>query len=397
MKLNIKSNFKRITSACLAAAMCACLWVYYPENAVQVSASASISQKQDQLAALEKQKQELANKINSLSSEQKKQQSYKQDLDYLVSTVNSKIETANALVAELEEKVKETEADITAHEELIKQTTEKFKERMRANHEAGAENYFSILVGAADIGDFLSRVERVNAMLEYDKNLQKQYKAEKEELEKQRDDLIASKVLQEKTLETLKKDKEESERLSKEAESYINALQADKAQYQQQYNAAKAAEEALDREITAILQSLQNQNSQQQTASGAYMWPLPTGRGYISCHFGDTDPAGRPHYAVDVAQIGMGCPIYAANSGTVVKAEWHYSYGYYVLIDHGGGIATLYAHCSSLSVSAGQSVSKGQTIAGAGTTGFSTGVHLHFEFRVNGQKVNALNYVAAGC
>lgn len=377
--------------------MCACLWVYYPENAVQVSASASISQKQDQLAALEKQKQELANKINSLSSEQKKQQSYKQDLDYLVSTVNSKIETANALVAELEEKVKETEADITAHEELIKQTTEKFKERMRANHEAGAENYFSILVGAADIGDFLSRVERVNAMLEYDKNLQKQYKAEKEELEKQRDDLIASKVLQEKTLETLKKDKEESERLSKEAESYINALQADKAQYQQQYNAAKAAEEALDREITAILQSLQNQNSQQQTASGAYMWPLPTGRGYISCHFGDTDPAGRPHYAVDVAQIGMGCPIYAANSGTVVKAEWHYSYGYYVLIDHGGGIATLYAHCSSLSVSAGQSVSKGQTIAGAGTTGFSTGVHLHFEFRVNGQKVNALNYVAAGC
>jgi len=377
--------------------MCACLWVYYPENAVQVSANASISQKQDQLAALEKQKQELANKINSLSSEQKKQQSYKQDLDYLVSTVNSKIETANALIAELEEKVKETEADITAHEELIKQTTEKFKERMRANHEAGAENYFSILVGAADIGDFLSRVERVNAMLEYDKNLQKQYKAEKEELEKQRDDLIASKVLQEKTLETLKKDKEESERLSKEAESYINALQADKAQYQQQYNAAKAAEEALDREITAILQSLQNQNSQQQTASGAYMWPLPTGRGYISCHFGDTDPAGRPHYAVDVAQIGMGCPIYAANSGTVVKAEWHYSYGYYVLIDHGGGIATLYAHCSSLSVSAGQSVSKGQTIAGAGTTGFSTGVHLHFEFRVNGQKVNALNYVAAGC
>ena len=397
MKLNIKSNFKRITSACLAAAMCACLWVYYPENAVQVSANASISQKQDQLAALEKQKQELANKINSLSSEQKKQQSYKQDLDYLVSTVNSKIETANALIAELEEKVKETEADITAHEELIKQTTEKFKERMRANHEAGAENYFSILVGAADIGDFLSRVERVNAMLEYDKNLQKQYKAEKEELEKQRDDLIASKVLQEKTLETLKKDKEESERLSKEAESYINALQADKAQYQQQYNAAKAAEEALDREITAILQSLQNQNSQQQTASGAYMWPLPTGRGYISCHFGDSDPAGRPHYAVDIAQIGMGCPIYAANSGTVVKAEWHYSYGYYVLIDHGGGIATLYAHCSSLSVSAGQSVSKGQTIAGAGTTGFSTGVHLHFEFRVNGQKVNALNYVAAGC
>ena len=113
--------------------MCACLWVYYPESATQVSASASISQKQDQLAALEKQKQELANKINSLSSEEKKQQSYKQDLDYLVSTVNSKIDTANALIAELEEKVKETEADIVSHEELIKETTEKFKEQLDLN------------------------------------------------------------------------------------------------------------------------------------------------------------------------------------------------------------------------------------------------------------------------
>ncbi len=397
MNIKAKQNIIRVISACMATVLCFGLWLAYPESVQKVSASASISQKQDQLAALEQQQQELQNKINSLSKEEKEQKSYKQDLDYLVSTVNSKIETANALIAELEAKVEETEKAIVEHEELIEKTQEKFKERLRANHEAGAENYFSILVGAADIGDFLSRVERVNAMLEYDKNLQKQYKAEKEELETQKKDLIASKELQEKTLSSLKKDKAESERLAKEAENYISTLQADKAAYQKQYNAAKAAEAALDAEITALLQSLKQQNSQQQTASGAYMWPLPTGRGYISCRFGGKDPNGAPHYAVDVAQIGYGCPIYAANSGTVVKAEWHYSYGYYVLIDHGGGIATLYAHCSSLSVGAGQTVTKGQTIAGAGSTGFSTGVHLHFEFRVNGQKVNALNYMTAGC
>lgn len=398
MKTNMKKTVNRVVCALLCAAMVSGLFLVYPRSTPTVFAgSADVTQKQEELAALNKKQEELLGKINDLSNEEKATASYKADLDNLVSTVSSKIETANSLIAELTARIEETEKAIADHEAKIEETTQKFKERMRANHEAGAENYFSILIGAGDIGDFLSRVERVNALLEYDKALQKQFSEEKAKLETERDELIASKALQEETLKQLEKDKAESERLSKEAQSYINSIQADKAGYEAEYKKAKAAEAALDAEIEALLRDRQNQNSQQQTADGAYMWPLPTGKGYISCHFGGRDPNGAPHYAVDVAQIGHGCPIYASNSGTVVKAEYHYSYGYYVLIDHGGGIATLYAHCSGLAVGAGQNVTKGQTIAYAGSTGFSTGVHLHFEFRVNGRKVNPLGYMSAGC
>ena len=394
-----KDNKKlvRLTSAFLSLVLTFSMIFVYPGAAPRVSAEdASIQQKQEELQALSQKQEELLGKINNLSKEEKETASYKADLDYLVSTVSTKIETANTLIAELEGQIEKTEKDIKAHEELIKETKEKFKERLRANHEAGAESYFTILIGAADIGDFLSRVDRVNSMMKYDKKLQSQYEEEMATLKKDKESLISSKKLQENTLAELKADKAESERLANEAQSYINNIQADKSKYQAEYNKAKAAEKALDAEIEQLLRDRLNQNSQQVTAEGAYMWPLPTGKGYISCPFGGSDPNGAPHYAVDVANIGMGCPIYASNAGTVVKAEWHYSYGYYVLIDHGGGIATLYAHCSGLAVSAGQNVTKGQTISYAGTTGFSTGVHLHFEFRVNGSRVNALNYMKAG-
>ena len=385
-------------SAVLAAVLAIGCILIYPAAAPTVSAAdANVAQKQEELKALEKKQKELLNKINGLSKEQKETAAYKADLDSLLSTVSSKIDAANALIAELEARIEETEKDIKAHEEKIAETKEKFKERMRANHEAGTENYFSILIGAENIGDFLSRAERVKALMEYDKNLQLQYEEETKTLIAERDSLVESKKLQESTLTKLKSDQAESERLAKEAQNYINSLQADKAKYQAEYNKAKAAEKALDAEIEALLQDRLNQNSQQVTATGDFMWPLPTNKGYISCRYGGKDPNGAPHYAVDVAGIGHGCPIYASNSGTVVKAEWHYSYGYYVLIDHGGGKSTLYAHCSGLAVRAGQNVTKGQTISYAGSTGFSTGVHLHFEFRVNGKRVNALNYMSAGC
>ena len=232
-------------------------------------------------------------------------------------------------------------------------------------------------------------------MLEYDKSMLEQYKTEKETLEKERADLEESIALQKHTLEAMEADKAENERLSAQAASYYESLKKDEESYKSQYASAKAAEDKLDKELTAYLQSLAAQNSSQVTANGEFMWPLPPGQGYISCYFGAPDPNGSPHYGTDIA-IAYGTPIYAANDGTVVKAESHYSYGYYVLIDHGGGRSTLYAHCSALLVAAGQTVAKGQTIAAVGSTGFSTGNHLHFEFRVNGNRTNALNYVPRG-
>lgn len=381
----------KVLSALLALAACFTVFAFSPRTTIEAGNSAT-QKYEDQIKELEKTQKELLAKIKNIESEASETFENKQYLDSLITTVNSKIQAAEALCSELETQISDTEADIAEHEKLIEASTEKIKERMRANHEEGNASYLSVLLGAEGVDDFLSRLEKVNTILEYDKKTLAEYKTEKADLEAKKAELEDSKKLQEDTLATLKSDKAENERLASEAESYFSKLSSDKAAATAEYNKAKAAEEALDAQLQAMLAQIANQNSSQVTAAGEYMWPLPAG-GYISCYFGDTDPGGRPHYAMDIA-ISAGTPIYAANDGSVVTATWHSSYGNYIVLDHGNGKSTLYAHCSGLAVSSGQSVSKGQVIGYVGSTGYSTGNHLHFEFRVNGQKVNPANYVS---
>ena len=381
----------KVLSALLALAACFTVFAFSPRTTIEAG-NAAPQKYEDQIKELEKTQKELLAKIKNIESEASETFENKQYLDSLITTVNSKIQAAEALCSELETQISDTEADIAEHEKLIEASTEKIKERMRANHEEGNASYLSVLLGAEGVDDFLSRLEKVNTILEYDKKTLAEYKTEKADLEAKKAELEDSKKLQEDTLATLKSDKAENERLASEAESYFSKLSNDKAAATAEYNKAKAAEEALDAQLQAMLAQIANQNSSQVTAAGEYMWPLPAG-GYISCYFGDTDPGGRPHYAMDIA-ISAGTPIYAANDGSVVTAAWHSSYGNYILLDHGNGKSTLYAHCSGLAVSSGQSVSKGQVIGYVGSTGYSTGNHLHFEFRVNGQKVNPANYVS---
>ncbi len=381
----------KVLSALLALAACFTVFAFSPRTTIEAG-NAATQKYEDQIKELEKTQKELLAKIKNIESEASETFENKQYLDSLITTVNSKIQAAEALCSELETQISDTEADIAEHEKLIEASTEKIKERMRANHEEGNASYLSVLLGAEGVDDFLSRLEKVNTILEYDKKTLAEYKTEKADLEAKKAELEDSKKLQEDTLATLKSDKAENERLASEAESYFSKLSNDKAAATAEYNKAKAAEEALDAQLQAMLAQIANQNSSQVTAAGEYMWPLPAG-GYISCYFGDTDPGGRPHYAMDIA-ISAGTPIYASNDGSVVTATWHSSYGNYILLDHGNGKSTLYAHCSGLAVSSGQSVSKGQVIGYVGSTGYSTGNHLHFEFRVNGQKVNPANYVS---
>lgn len=394
--IHSKRRIIRVLSAALAAVLTAALLVMAPAPGNSARAeNAQVKKYEDQISELEQTKKELQRKISSVQDEADQTAEYKQNLDSLVYTLSQKIAISQSLLDELETRIEETKASIEEKETTIQETFAKFQERMRMSYEEGSVSYLSMLLGADSVSDFLSRMDRINSMLEYDKTMMDQYKAEKEDLERERDNLEASISLQKSTLETMEADKAESEQLSAQAASYYESLKDDEAAYLSQYEAAKAEEDKLDQELAAYLKNLQAQNSSQVTADGEFMWPLPVGQGYISCYFGESDPAGRPHYAVDTA-IAYGTPIYASNDGTVLKAESHSSYGYYVLIDHGQGRSTLYAHCSSLATVAGQTVSKGQVIGYVGSTGFSTGNHLHFEFRINGNRTNPLNYVQKG-
>ncbi len=417
MKLYSERRGIRLLLAVLAAVLAAALLVMAPAPGNHASAkNAQVKRYEDQISDLEKNRKALQEKIAGLKDKAKETAEYKQNLDALIYAMSQKISMSQELVKELETRIEETKASIAEKETAIEETFEKFQERMRMSYEEGSVSYLSVLLGSDSVSDFLSRVDRVNSMLEYDKTMMDQYKTEKENLEQERANLEESIVLQKNTLEEIEKDKAENEKLAEQAASYYDSLKADEAAYQKQYADAKAAEDKLDQELTQYLKNLQKQQQQQTpkqssgagsntnsansgtpqtTASGEFMWPLPVGKGYISCYYGDKDPNGAPHYAIDVP-VAHGTPIYASNDGTVLKAESHSSYGYYVLIDHGNGRSTLYAHCSSLVAVAGQTVSKGQVIGYVGSTGFSTANHLHFEFRINGTRTNPLDYVKKG-
>ncbi len=396
MNKKLKKIALRSASLVSAFAIVGATFFFYPaETQTYSSADSTVQKLEDDIKALEKKQKELLNKINSSKNEANQVSQTKTYLDNLVNTLESKISTANDLIEALDLKIEETNEEIKTREAEIKKTSDKFIDRLRMAHEDGSASYLEMLLEAESISDFLSRMERVNAMLEYDKTLKANYLAEKETLEKEKANLTLSIELQQETLTNLEKDKKDAEKQSSQAASYYQQLQSNTAAYQAEYNKAKAEEDKLDAELTKYLKSLQEQNASQVTAKGEYQWPLPVGKGYISCTYGGRDPGGRPHYALDVA-VGYGTPIYAANDGTVIQATWHYSYGYYVVIDHGNGMSTLYAHCSSLNVSAGQQVEKGQPIGGVGSTGYSTGNHLHFEVRKGGIKTNPLGYVKKG-
>jgi murein DD-endopeptidase MepM/ murein hydrolase activator NlpD len=389
-----KKFIKRSTAAIISLSIASSLFTLYPGEKVSFTAmaatDANVQKLEEQIAALDKQQQQIQSQINSAQSEANSAASKKNYYDNLIYTTNQKITASESLIKELNAQIKASQAAIDETEKLIEQTHKNFLERMRIAHEDGDVSYIDMILGSQSITDFLSRIEQVNAMLEYDKTLKANYNAQKEDLINQKTRLEESKKLQEQTKAALEKDKKDNQKLAADAEKLqndrLNAIKNDKAQLEK----LKNEEARLDKQLEEALKKIEAQNSSSVIASGEYMRPVSGG--WISCRYGETDPIGRPHYAYDIA-IGYGTPIKATNSGTVVIAGWHYSYGYYVVLDHGNGMSSLYAHCSSLYVKEGTSVQKGQTIAAVGSTGFSTGNHLHFEIRKSGVKVNPANYV----
>ncbi len=266
--IHLKRRGIRILAVTLALALTAALLVMAPAPGNYANAeNARVKKYEDQISELEKTKKELQQKIANVKDKANETAEYKKNLDSLVYTLSQKIAISQSLLDELETRIEETKASITEKETSIEETFEKFQERMRMSYEEGSVSYLGMLLGADSVSDFLSRMDRINSMLEYDKTMMDQYKAEKEDLEKERNNLEESIALQKSTLEDMEADKAENERLANQAASYYQSLKEDEAAYQSQYEAAKKEEDKLDRELTAYLRDLQKQNSSQVTAN----------------------------------------------------------------------------------------------------------------------------------
>lgn len=281
----------------------------------------------------------------------------------------------------------------------IENTDELFKERLKAMYMMRNSSTLSTILGANSVSELLTATDTLQRISVRDTELLKNLDAEKKQIEIEEDE-IQQKIaeLEEKHSQLESKQNELATYLKKantelsDAQAKQQAAEMTQSEIYAEYIAAKNAYELELRE------SIKN-GSSQVAVGGDFIWPVPT-NAHISSLFGPRTLYGKYDYhtGLDIATGSgtyiYGKPIVASKAGTVIRADKRLTgYGYCVRIDHGGGYVTLYGHCSALYVGIGDVVTQGQTIARVGSTGNSTGPHLHFEIRVNGSQVDPLPYI----
>ena len=261
--------------------------------------------------------------------------------------------------------------------------------RMRDIYKNGQVNYLDVLLGAKDFGDFVTRMDILKRILAYDTTLIQSTRADKEKLAKAKAQLETdrAKILDLRKLAADKRAQVAARR--QERQGLLNA-----ATYERE-TAERAYRELIDtsKQIEQMIRRIQSGEKNIGGSTGSLIWPC---EGPVTSPFGwRTHPifgTQQLHTGIDIG-ADYGDSVVAADGGVVIEADWMGGYGNAVIIDHGNGVSTLYAHNSQLLVSEGQTVGKGQIISRAGATGYATGPHVHFEVRHNGTPVNPLNYL----
>ncbi|MEF2795929.1 MAG: peptidoglycan DD-metalloendopeptidase family protein [Hydrogeniiclostridium sp.] len=370
--------------------------------------AASLTELQQEQAKLEQEQEENDAKLASLKADQSKQQEYKDALDAQMQNLQSQIDGLNTQINGLDASIEEKNTAIAEKQKNIDEDVETLKERLCAIYMMGDASTLEILLQSESVIDMAQKVELLNIITEHDTKLIAQLTAdmesiadEKAEIESEKEQVAAARTELESKGSELASVQAEAERVLEELNQSVASVQAESDRIAEEKARASAEIDQWWKDYYAQLAAQNNSSSGSSGGSssgsigsggyvstGNFTWPVP-GFTNISCGY------SSGHKAIDISGGGRtiyGTPIVAADSGKVVTATYHYSYGNYVMIDHGGGYSTLYAHASSLAVSAGQTVTKGQTIAYVGSTGNSTGPHLHFEVRVNGNRQNPFNW-----
>lgn len=345
---------------------------------------------------VEKLKKELEQSKNDLTS-------YVTQLDQQLSGIQDKIQQYNTMITEKEEEIEETSREL---EEAIRQQEEQYeamKKRIKFMYEKGDTFYLELLFTSGGFADMTNKADYIESLSRYDRNKLEEYVATKElvqlckeELEAEKEVLDEAKVAVEEEEASVSALINQKEQQIKEVTSDISTKESAIKEYEAMIAQENAEIAALEKAVAEEKARLEAENAQARIYNGGmFAWPCP-GYTRISDDYGNRiHPilgVQQFHNGVDMAAAG-GTPILAAYDGDVVAAAYNSSMGNYIMIDHGSGLYTIYMHCSALYVSKGQTVTKGQNIAAVGSTGRSTGNHLHFSVRLNGSYVSPWNYL----
>ena len=399
---------------------------------VSISVQSQINSTKQQKASTQSEIQELDRQLASVQAE--------------ITQLNTKIQETTANLNKSQQELKEAIATREAHYNTL-------KKRIRVMYEYGNSGYLEALLSSDNFSDFITRLEYTNKLVEYDNKVLKDYTHSEEviatnvkTIAKDKKQIEDMKAEQAKKQQILDNNIARKNQIVKQLDSNQSTYEAQIADLQQQdanvqaliqkaeaeakareaaaakakadaaakakaaAQAAKAKSSSSSRTKSSTRSKSSSYNTGSSNTSGGsssatvyssngkhYQYPIPAYNGYkpnSGYGYRSSPIAGGTefHTGVDL-KATLNTDVIAAESGTVIYAGWRGGYGKCVIIDHGGGYSTLYAHNNVLKVSVGQTVQRGQVIAGAGTTGYSTGVHSHFEVRINGQHTNPTGYI----
>lgn len=390
-----------------------------PTSAFAVTQSEidQLKKERDSITANRREKQEV---VDSLESEHASIMERKLAMDERNMYTIEQMELNAEEIALYDEMIATKSEELDAALKLENEQLERYRERVRAMEENGNYGFLALVLNATSLGELLTVVDDIGEIMESDRQLEEEYIAARENTEAVKQEYEEYKAGIEEKQAALREEQVQLEKDIEEATNVMRELEGDIENRQEEIDAIAAAEDEANAEIDRLVAELQRQREEEErrkqeeaaaagggssggggggggtpiNPTGSFIWP--TTSTVITSPYGPrihpvTGQVGRMHSGVDIG-AGAGEPVYAADSGNVILAGVNGGYGNCVMIDHGNGYVTLYGHMSSIAASKGQSVSQGDIVGYVGSTGISTGPHLHFEVRQNGGTVNPMSF-----
>ena len=339
------------------------------------STTQEIEQKKKEMKALEGQTKDVSAEIEKLDKE----------MDLAVVELDKVKEDLKELNINIDKTVKELEEA----EENIKEKQDVFNSRLKVMYKNGSVGYLEVLLSSANIGDFLSRKEMIQSIANHDVDLLKYMKEQRNIINKKNTELRAQRVSVEAIRSQMEKREMDLAKATRSKENLMRGLEKDLNTAEKEHDNLNKLAKSIESEI------VKRQRVTAPYSGGTMGWPVP-GHTRISSPFGNRiHPifnTNKFHSGIDIP-APTGTNVVAASDGTVIYSGTLGGYGKAIMVDHGGGVVTLYGHNSSLSVGEGARVSRGSVIARVGSTGYSTGPHVHFEVRKNGSYVDPISWL----